>query len=290
MNLTKLSDEVLLQQTDTIAQQERDCLTTLLHHLREIESRRLYSHLGYSSLFDYAVKRLRYSEDQAFRRISAMRLLSELPQVEEKINTGELSLTNLNLAQNLFRREKKARRQYSSSEKLDVIGQLENKSSREAERVIANISPAPKVAESGVELKLTVTKETIDKIERLKGLLGHTHPGITLGELFVVLCDLGLQKLDKSLPAAPRVSMRQKPPSQAAIRRTVWQRDKVCQLCGSGYALQIDHIVPRALGGGSNIENLRLLCRHCNQRAAVEVFGREKMENYLKSPQVAYAV
>jgi hypothetical protein len=33
-----------------------------------------------------------------------------------------------------------------------------------------------------------------------------------------------------------------------------------------------------ALGGGSNLENLRLLCFHCNQRAAINIFGVKSVQ------------
>ncbi|NUM89448.1 MAG: HNH endonuclease, partial [Bdellovibrionales bacterium] len=49
----------------------------------------------------------------------------------------------------------------------------------------------------------------------------------------------------------------------------------------SRYALEIDHRVPRAHGGTSTPENLRLLCRSCNQRAAIQAFGLRKMEPHL---------
>ena len=54
-----------------------------------------------------------------------------------------------------------------------------------------------------------------------------------------------------------------------------------CENCSSIYALEIDHRIPKALGGKNLRENLRLLCRQCNQRKAIEVFGLNKMERYL---------
>ena len=55
----------------------------------------------------------------------------------------------------------------------------------------------------------------------------------------------------------------------AAVRREVWRRDQGCcsyvdrhsgRRCGSRYRLEIDHIVPFALGGASEVFNLRLHC------------------------------
>ena len=107
MNLKSVSDQILLNETDRLVQQERELLIEILRHLREIERRRLFSALGFKSLFEYAVRRLKYSEDQAGRRISAMRLMKELPEIEEKIEAGSLTLTNLGLVQSLFRQEEK---------------------------------------------------------------------------------------------------------------------------------------------------------------------------------------
>jgi hypothetical protein len=63
--------------------------------------------LAYKSLFDFTVRRLGFPEDQAYRRIAAMKLLKEIPEIEEKINAGEISLTHIGLAQSLFRQEMK---------------------------------------------------------------------------------------------------------------------------------------------------------------------------------------
>ena len=63
-----------------------------------------------------------------------------------------------------------------------------------------------------------------------------------------------------------------------SMRYRVWKRDRrQCQICGSRLNLQFDHIKPLALGGDSSFENLRLLCFQCNQRAAIRLFGVEKM-------------
>jgi hypothetical protein len=58
--------------------------------------------LAYPSLFEYAVKELKYSSSSAQRRIMSMRLLKEVPSLEKKIEEGALNLSTLAQAQSFF--------------------------------------------------------------------------------------------------------------------------------------------------------------------------------------------
>ena len=117
MNLGTINDSTLIETTEKLVREERELLTKVLHHLREIERRRLFSSLGFKSLFDFAVRQLGYSEDQAYRRISAMRLLKEIPELEAKIESGEISLTHISLAHSLFKQEKNQNKEMSHAQK-----------------------------------------------------------------------------------------------------------------------------------------------------------------------------
>ncbi|HEU4578092.1 MAG TPA: HNH endonuclease signature motif containing protein [Polyangiaceae bacterium] len=48
--------------------------------------------------------------------------------------------------------------------------------------------------------------------------------------------------------------------------------------CASRAWLEIDHRHPRAKGGGSEADNLRILCRAHNQLAAELEYGRAHMD------------
>ncbi len=102
--VTVLTDQVLLERTKMLARHEQALQLCVLDHLREIEARRLYLRLGYSSLFDYAVRELRYTEAAAWRRIKAMRLCRETRGVREWLQDGSLNLSNAALLQNCFER------------------------------------------------------------------------------------------------------------------------------------------------------------------------------------------
>jgi 5-methylcytosine-specific restriction endonuclease McrA len=68
----------------------------------------------------------------------------------------------------------------------------------------------------------------------------------------------------------------------AAVRDLVFERDggrctyvgSSGKRCGSTLALQLDHIVPVALGGTSTPDNLRLLCAKHNRLEAGRLLGQ----------------
>ncbi len=309
MNLTN-SDQQLLVETDNAVQAEREATVRVLKNFIEIDRRRIFSALGKGSFKDFVMSRYRFSEDEAWRRINAMKLLREIPEVEEKMESGSISMTHLGVAQSLFKHEsKKHDRTFTPEEKLEVLEKMENTSTREAQRMAFSMASSPMfdvqdkirpVGAETIEIKFAAPNELEQKLDRLKGLLAHSHPNITMAELIDKLCDLGLEEWDpaqkivkaRKSHAAPRtetdtegkVAAKVQPMREtisAHLKREVWLRDNSrCCNCGSGYALQIDHCKPVAFGGESTLENLRLLCRSCNQRAAIENLGISKMQEH----------
>jgi hypothetical protein len=339
MDLKHLTDETLANDLDSLVVQEKQLLTKVLHHLREFDRRRLFSAMGYTSLFDYAVRKLGYSEDQAYRRIAAMRLMKDMPGLDRELESGRLTLTHIGIAQAAFKREREAGNAFSVEKKTATLKSIAGLSTRDAEARILEISPksqdledrVEQVSHEKIEVQFEADLALKEKLDRLRGLLAHKSPGISLAEMMDWLCDLGIEKLDKgameekkkkkanrllvprdqsnaAVPAAPRVESdansgstsvpeinpgskpTSEPASKAETIRRVWRRDRSqCTSCGSRYALQTDHILPKALGGADTEQNLRLLCRHCNQRAAIEKLGAGKMCSYLREPQVRYS-
>ena len=102
-----MTDNQLLSQTKNLVQKERQINIQVLQHLQEIESRKLYLKRGFSSLFEYAVKELGYSESSAYRRIKAMKLCKELPETKLKMAKGELNLCTVSRLQTVFEKQEK---------------------------------------------------------------------------------------------------------------------------------------------------------------------------------------
>jgi 5-methylcytosine-specific restriction endonuclease McrA len=56
-------------------------------------------------------------------------------------------------------------------------------------------------------------------------------------------------------------------PRWDAIRRKVLRNSGgVCGACGKDGAVEVDHIIPRHLGGSSEPDNLMAVCRKCHGR------------------------
>ena len=276
-------------------------LTLILHHLREVDRRKLFSDLGYQSLFDYCVRELGYSEGQAGRRIQAMRLMRELPEIEDKIRTGNLSLSNLSQAQSHFRLAGKT----TIKEKTSILTLLENKSAREGQKVLLSLeprAPLPKererpLSESHSEVRFVMSEELRTQLEEVRSLLGPKGAKMSLAELLAEMAGLSAHALKEKKFGKKRVRAQNTPtptptptpasesPKTANSRKAsradqfkVWERaNGKCERCGSKRNLNLDHKLPYALGGLSTAENLRLLCQHCNQRAAIKVFGLRKV-------------
>ena len=88
-----LSDRELLRETSNLVRHERHLQGAIIDHLAEIEARGLYLERGFSSLFDYAVRELGYSDAAAARRIGAMRLCADQADAREGLRDGSLTLS-----------------------------------------------------------------------------------------------------------------------------------------------------------------------------------------------------
>jgi hypothetical protein len=284
LHLKILNDECLLEETLKLVRRERELLTDILHHLREIERRRLYG--TYSSLFGYVVGALGYSEDQAVRRIAAMRLLKDLPQIEDQLQSGQINLSHVGLAHSLFKSEVKNGTPLDVEAKLKVFSAIAGRPARESQKILQTFaSVEPPVREVITPLgggRNLVTPEmsddTLAKIQKLKGLMAHKTPDLSTSRLVDQAFDLALDQMSPARPSSRKTN----PLALAQIRREIWRRDGgACVRCKSVHAVEEDHVLPKSMGGPYTLENIRLLCRPCNQRAAIEKLGLNKMDRHL---------
>ena len=254
MNLSHLTTQTLLLDTKSLSHRERHLTTQILWHLREIDKRRLYADLKYSSLWDYVTQELGYSSGTAYRRISAARALEEMPELEAKLNQGDLNLSDIASVLKEFKDRPIAK-------KREVFKDIENKTPQETKAIIE--------AHAGRKQKITIEidEETMKLIQELKALRPH-EKDVLKPALESAIQQAKRQRF-KQLKS-PRLQMEVR--SVRGIRRQVFVRDQhQCKNCGSTHALEVDHIQAKSLGGSNAPENVRILCRSCNQRARIRV-------------------
>lgn len=274
MNLKHLSDKQLLLETKKLAEIERETMTAILHHLKEIEERKLFSDLKYSSIFEYAVHELGYSEPNAGRRIQGARLLRELPEIEEKIQCGSLTLTNINQAVCFFKKEHIE----ITDEKRKILLQLENKSKREADRILFDMGPPKRIPDDVIrpvssdmtQLRICVYQKTLDKLNEARELIAHHRID---DEFFFKISEYAIKEiLFKKFKVRETI---QDPDSRYltnTTKRTVYSESEgKCENCGSIFDLEYHHVESFCLGGKSEPQNLKLLCFNCNQREWIKI-------------------
>ncbi len=220
--LHQLSNDSLITDLKDLVTQEREMLLEILQYLKEVENRQLYLKMGYPSLFAFLTESLGYSEGAAQRRIQAMRLMKELPEVGPKIESGEISLSVASQVQGFIQREDKKRKTEKTpllkpTEKLQLLNQLEGTSSRECERQLVKISPeaamptekTKPLSETKTMIQFVAGSDLMNKIQRLKSLTSHTNPEGKYEVLFKKLSELALDKLDPERRAERRAKRAQ---------------------------------------------------------------------------------
>jgi hypothetical protein len=209
MNLKDLSNQALLAKLKTDVCEERALTTQILHYLLEVEARYLFAELGFSSLYDFCTRELGYCEGSAHLRISAMRFLKILPTndqktIERKLESGELSLSNISLLQKFVKIEEKARGDaVTADEKMKLTEEIENKSKCEAEKLLTAKNPNIINHEKERVLNAQQTQITfvaseglLQKLNRVQALAAATNPHFSYADLFEKLVDFYLKAKD----------------------------------------------------------------------------------------------
>lgn len=286
--LKALSNDALFLRAKNDIKHETAATLQVLHTLREIERRRAFALKSYPSLFEFCVDYLGYKKGAAYRRILAMRALKEMPEVEEKVQSGVLSLMTLSQAQGYFKERARVQKPLPIEDKREILKNLENKSSRDTEKYFLKVMPQDHAKEKLKPLdednyswQVTLPQRVKDKITKLQHLLGKEGNNLENMDVLERALDMAIKEKEKE--------KEKEVPALGKIKQ-LWLKDQArCTFidpltqvrCPQTTKLEIDHIRPRALGGHSEIQNLRLLCKSHSQLEAIKIFGLQKMEPYL---------
>jgi hypothetical protein len=293
----QLTDHDLLNQTVVAAKYEKAATLALLEYLCEVDSRKAYATLALSSLFEYIVKELGFSESQASERVSAVRLMRQTPGVKVHLESGKLNLSTAAKIQRFVQTEKKLATALKTEEKLDLIQECLGKSKRSVDHILFQHASEPTqvamkervtlVGEDQVKLTVTLDLKTEAKLKRARELIRTETVSELLGKALDALIEQQEKKMGK-VEASPKTASRTPPAALAKatqsryipreFKNIVYERSggrceftdqKTKIRCESRAYLEMDHIVPLARNGNTEITNLRYLCRNHNVRSAV---------------------
>ncbi len=306
-----LGNEELLAGLSGLVKRSDELLADLLAHLAELDERRLYLELGFPSLFAYCTVSLGMCESSAGRRILATRVCRKLPEAFVRVARGELNLSALCAMSPYLDAENAgelaalcSRRSRRDIEKL-LAARFPRPDVRDSVRRIEALS----ADRFGVHF--TADSEFLELLEQARALASHRLPAGDMAEVLKLGLRAFIREVEKQRfavgrkprqPAEAHVSKSHPPGGRAAASepkyranrvpkrtrhvpateaRKVYERDQgQCSFvsadgrrCGCRVFLELDHVIPWAVGGASSAPNLRLLCKAHNQAHARHYFG-----------------
>ena len=224
IDLARVSDDELVDEMRRLVASEQRATARLVACLAELDKRRLYLPLGYTSLFRYCTDALRLSEDATFTRIEAARAARRFPCLVDLMAAGDLTLTAVRLlAPHL-----------TPENHVSLVQDARHKGMKEIQLLIARHKPLPPVpstirklpdpkppvaaaaqtatanvptparlspdahvppsparrtiivplSEATYKLQFTIRKDAHDKLRRLQSLLRHQIPKGDAGLIF----------------------------------------------------------------------------------------------------------
>ncbi|HEY1536470.1 MAG TPA: HNH endonuclease signature motif containing protein [Polyangiaceae bacterium] len=133
--LVALANAQLVAALAGLVRRENDALSDLLAHLAELDERRLYLDLGFTSLFAYCTEALGFCKSSAGRRIAAARVCRRYPEAFARVAKGELQLSVLSVLNQYLNPENAA----------ELFEACSNKSYEQVELLLAVRFPKPDV-------------------------------------------------------------------------------------------------------------------------------------------------
>ena len=220
MTLKTLSHENLLVRLTKLVRTERKITHLVLECIAEVDRRRLYLEKAYPSLFEYLTQAHGYSAGAAQRRISAARLLREVPEVAAKIEEGKLNLSQIALVtQNIKLAEKEFGAKMEAEDKLGLLKKIESRSFVETQQILAHelkvevpsLERTQQHADGSVTLTLTLTKEEYENWCRVGELVSHSVPKRRHADLAIYLARKEISRRTEIKRASPQRKYSSKP-------------------------------------------------------------------------------
>jgi hypothetical protein len=308
-----LTDAEVLSGTRRLVCQSNRALAALLAHLAEVEARGLHRTRACSSLYTYCIYELRMSEDAAYRRVAAARLVKRFPMLFGAIERGELHLTALLLVGPHL----------TEANVVEVGARAKFRTKKEVVKLVRLLSPLPDVPSRieplGLEAHRPAPRATWGNLLAarcpVRELQPDERPGSWLppaednetaeqAETFAAVDDSASREpaLARSAPApddSTAATSKQTAPAPARLERTTAhldapQRFKVQFTAGEEYVALVDeakallaHELPRADLAEIHLHALRTLVATLKKRKYATPTRRNKTKTAADSTNTA---
>lgn len=215
-----LNDVDLNQKLKNLAAQVRDLLEQILEHIAEVDRRKLFLKMAFTSLFDYLTKEIGYSAGAAQRRIDAARLMQRIPEIKHEIKTGALNLVQISKVQQAFRKVKKTTgRSVAFDLQKEILVDIKNKTVDQTDLTLAQklnfkVEASTRFTiqrDESVRLELTFSKDEMATIERAREILSHK----TGGALNAAILEMARVVIKAAQPKA-RLKSKVPPPTNVS--------------------------------------------------------------------------
>ena len=185
--------ETLHEKAISCARHFHSAQAELLKALGEIDEKKVFRHLGYSSLHDYAIRALKLSDALAYALIAITRKSTEVPELKSAVLEGRVNISKASRIVSVI----------NSQNKKEWLDKAQSLPQRELERevaaknlqgVIERIKP---LSLHSSELRCSVSRELENKILRVKNILSQKYKKpVSLEETLEVVFEQYLQKKD----------------------------------------------------------------------------------------------
>ena len=286
------------------ARVHQSSVIAILHFINDCERRKSYLDLGYSSIWDYCVRKLTYSSASSGRYIQAARCILKHPEMLPMLEARELSISTICLIASSL----------DDDNKDYILERVRGRSRRDVEEIMRDFRPPLELRDRMVPVR-AVTPDGVqnmvftqflapDEYAQVFDDVRNLLPGDpSYGDISLTVFR---EYRDRHHPIA-RLARRERKGSASLhshrwewsdttqsrhipdeVRDVVFSRDggqctfvapdgTRCQ-CRKG--LHVDHITPFANHGPLSLSNLRLLCGGHNRLAAEKAMGTHVMQPY----------
>ena len=133
--LKSISNRQLLSSIRKLSETERRTVLSILVHLVEIDRRKLYLPMGYSSLYEFCTGYLGYSESTAVRRIKVARCLRDFPESYRLLASGQIAMSNVVKISGVI----------TASNARGLLSEIEGRSARQVDLIVSRQRPTSSI-------------------------------------------------------------------------------------------------------------------------------------------------